>query len=386
VSKNIIELNGKRYDAITGAYLGESEASGVVKVAAHRAAKAHTHKGRAIDGIVSPSHTPALAPKQQAHHAEPKNKAAPAHQHVAKKPAARQAYTVAAHQPEKPKTLMRHVVKKPQIDMKPAIKPQAPAEIAAKPVSTLVPKLSISQVSPARLARAKRTPQSRFVKRFDVSNAAVIARQPAPQQRSATMQRPTPVAARAAAAPPAVVAPAPKQPPQDMFEAALANATSHQEPAPRIKMKRRHSKLLNATAGVAAFLIIGGFIAYLNMPNIEMRVASVHAGFSAQLPGYKPTGYAMSGVKNEGSAIRVSFHSGDQSYTITQQASDWDSQTLLDNSVALGGGPRQTIQSKGRTIYLFNDHSSWVSSGVRYDITGNAQLNPSDVASIAASM
>lgn len=393
MSKNIIELNGKRYDAITGALLGEAKTSGAVTVAAHRAAKAH--KGRVIDGIVSPSKTAALAPKaphahQQAH-AESKP-VATHHAAKAKKPAtARKVQAVAAHQPEKPKTLMRHVVKKPQVDMKPAIKTQAPAEIAAKPVGTLVPKLSVAQVSPARLARAKRTPQSSYVKRFDVSNISVARRSAVQAQRQALSQQGTPVASPAAAPPMPVAAPAPAprpyQPPQDIFEAALANATSHQEPATKHKLKRRHHRALNISAGVAAFLLIAGFVTYLNMPSIEMRVASVHAGFSAQLPGYKPTGYAMSGpVKNDSNRIQVSFHSGDQSYTVSQQASDWDSQTLLDNSVAFGKGPRQTIQSKGRTIYLFNDHASWVDSGVRYDITGNAQLNPSDIASIAASM
>jgi hypothetical protein len=385
VSKNIIELNGKRYDALTGALLGDAE-SNVVKVAAHRAAKAH--QGRAIDGIVAPAKSPALTPKTPHVHAatpQPKH-----HQAHAAKKARHKAHTVTAHQPEKPKTLMRHVVKKPQIAMKPAIRTQAPAEIAAKPVGTLVPKLSVAQVSPARLARAKRTPQSSYVKRFDISSAPVVARRPAMQpQLQQRRSSPQPVAPAVAAPPIATPAPAPRphQPSQDIFEAALANATSHQQPATHHKLKRRSHRLLNTSAGIAAFLIIVGFIAYLNMPNIEMRVASVHAGFNAQLPGYKPTGYAMKGpIKNDGARVQVSFHSGDQSYTVSQQASDWDSQTLLDNSVAFGSGPRQTIQSKGRTIYLFNGRASWVSAGVRYDITGNAQLNPSDIASIAASM
>lgn len=386
MSKNIIELNGKRYDAITGALLGQAKTSGPAKVAAHRAAS--MHKGRVIDGVVSSSRSAATLAPQPKHHAQGKPKTVPPpHHQVIKKPgAAHKAHAVAAHQPEKPKTLMRHVVKKPTVTMKPAIKPQAPAEIAAKPVGTLVPKLSVAQVSPARLARAKRTPQSRFVKRFDFGSAPVAAR-PAtsqyPVQQRAMPQAP----ASSAPAATATQAPTPKQPSQDLFEAALASATSHQQPAPHHKMKRRHSKLINVTAAVTAFLIIGGFVAYLNVPNIEMRVASMHAGFSAQLPGYKPTGFAMNGgVQHSDGKVRVSFRSGDQAYTITQQASDWDSQTLLDNSVALGTSPRQTVQSKGRTIYLFNNHASWVSAGVRYDITGNAQLNPSDVASIAASM
>jgi len=175
------------------------------------------------------------------------------------------------------------------------------------------------------------------------------------------------------------------QPPTDIFEAALAHATSHQQTAP--KQHRKHHRLANITAGVATFLLIGGFVAYLNLPNIEVHIASVRAGFSAEVPGYKPVGYALGDIKSHDGQVSVNFRSGDQAYTVTQQASDWNSETLLDSAVALNGGSHQTIESKGRTIYLYdNNRAAWVNGGVRYDLTGNAVLSPSDVASIASSM
>jgi Domain of unknown function (DUF4367) len=114
----------------------------------------------------------------------------------------------------------------------------------------------------------------------------------------------------------------------------------------------------------------------------------VRAGFSAQLPGYKPTGYALKGpIESQSGKVSFSFRSGERHFTVTQQASNWNSQTLLDNAVALNGGSHQTIQSKGRTIYIYGkDQATWVNGGVRYDITGNAALNPNDIASIASSM
>jgi len=392
VSKNIIELNGKQYDAITGALLGDTQ-SNAGEVAAERA-KAVRHGGRAIDGIVRPTHAglgsdiiAPHTPKPAHHHA-----AKPAHHnnHAAhtKKPAAhRQAHQLSPHQPERPKTLMRTAVHKPSIVRKPALKPQAPAELAAAPIATLAPKLSASQVSPQRLSRAQRTPQSQYIKRFDIAPArrTMPAAVAAPAHASISAATAMPVAD--ALAMPAA-APTPATPPasQDIFEAAIAHATSHEQTAPK-RAHRRHHRLANIGAGAAAVLLIAGFVTYLNMANIEVRVASIRAGFSAQLPGYAPTGYALSGpIKSKGGHVQFSFRSGASSYTISQQASDWDSQTLLDNTVALAGS-HQTVQSRGRTIYIYdNNRASWVNGGVRYDITGNATLNPDDIASIASSM
>src|SRR5207253_1604272 len=80
----------------------------------------------------------------------------------------------------------------------------------------------------------------------------------------------------------------------DMFEHALKHARSHEQP-PLKKRHIRHSRVLNIAAGVAAFVVLGGFIAYLNMTNIQLRVASAEAGFHASMPSYKPTGYTLRG-------------------------------------------------------------------------------------------
>ena len=146
---------------------------------------------------------------------------------------------------------------------------------------------------------------------------------------------------------------------------------------------------LTLCAGLTASLVIVGFVGYLNMPNIEVQLASGKAGFSAQLPGYKPLGYAKQGrVQGESGKVSISFRSGANQYTLTQRASTWDSQTLLDNYVVAASKTYQTVESKGRTIYIFNDNNtaSWVNGGVRYDVTGNASLSKDDIVALATSM
>ena len=123
------------------------------------------------------------------------------------------------------------------------------------------------------------------------------------------------------------------------------------------------------------------------MPGIELRVASMHAGFHAEMPSYKPTGYAlMGGVKATDGMVQLTYASGSSSYQITQVPSDFNSATLLDQNTEQRGAPKQTVQSEGRIIYLYDGSASWVDGGVRYEVSGNANLTADDLVALATSM
>ena len=376
---NVIELNGKRYDAITGAYLGKSKA--VVQPVLTPAMP--IHRGRVIDGFVK--NVPRVAAPA---HSQSKTVTAPSPGAAKKKmkPALhRRADTrpIKPHQPEHAKTLMRKAVQKPKPHLKPSLKTQIPAEIAAPPVSAIAHKRSALQVDEMRLARAGQTAKHHRVHHFPKQAAGptyiapLKVRTPHP---ATEFSRPTPRTAAQAA---------PRQPHTDIFEAAIARATSHQQSiTPKVARKHRHKKrVLNVLAAVAAFVVIGGFFAFLNMPKIELRIASMQAGFSAAMPDYRPTGYELAGgVKREHGKVILTFASGDSSFNITQQASNWNSQTLLDNTVSTGE-EHETIESKGRIIHVYEGaNASWVDRGIRFDITGNAHLSTDDIVALATSM
>lgn len=123
------------------------------------------------------------------------------------------------------------------------------------------------------------------------------------------------------------------------------------------------------------------------MANIEIRVASAKAGFHAELPGYKPTGYALNGgIKTSDGKVALNYKSGDSAYTITQEPSAWNSQTLLDQTTAEQGRPQQTIQSNGRTIYVYGSNATWVNGGVLYHVNGSANLTTDELTNLAISM
>jgi hypothetical protein len=441
VADNVIELNGKRYDAVSGAYLGTVQPAAATKMPVHKAPAAKG-KGKAIDGFIRQTigvqHAPAkpaavrkvsdITPTKPATHkaaptphpvtakpalarrATPKAIAKPAAAVHAKavankvtrpakpKPAphtigtikrqptdgtqamaVRKASSARAHKPEHSQTLMRRIVQKPHTTIKPAIKPQAPAETLPALLSNFF-KPSALQVDPARLARAKRIAKHAGIRHFmpvipDHTPAAVAV---TPQVTPAAV----PVIA-VQAAPPREHRP--KTHP-DIFEAAIAKADSHKQP--RHALHHKHRRLANTLAVVGAVMVIASFVAYLNLPNIQVHIASVQAGFKADLPSYKPTGYALNGgVRRTGNTVSMTFRSGENNFTITQQPSDWNSQTLQENTLALAGDDHKTIEAGGRMVFVYDGSNAvWVNGGVRYDLNTNAPLSTEDISRLASSL
>lgn len=399
MGNNIIEINGKRYDARSGSFLGDG-----VKSALQR--QHSTHHGRVIDGFVKKPATVSAKPSAYSDQIAPTQQAMPK-THIMQsmepiKHAKRQvvkrvpAQPASGHKPEKSKTLMRTVVQKPVASK--GVKAQGKAEIAAKTVSDLTPthKLAAHNVDNRRLARARVAAQSQRIQRFTTiqQNHPVQARAISPA-RVQTPVHATPPQKAAHTTQPAHNTAHNTQPQhsthhqprsQDLFEAAIANAKSHEQPASKVK-RSRGQKLAGFTAGIAAFLILGGFIGYMNMSSIEMRVASVRAGFSAQLPGYAPTGYSMAGgIKAQRGVVATTYRSGDSSYTLQQQQSDWDSQTLFDNVVSMSGEQHQTLEQSGRTVYIYGNNAAWVNGGVLYSLKTGGSINSDQILSIATSM
>lgn len=399
-----IEINGKRYDARSGELLGDG-----TKPTVHHNVQ---RRGRAIDGMVK-STGAAIKPSAytagvNTNHQAVKTvatlsaKGGTVMEPVARK--RRKPATAADRRLEKSKTLMRHAVKKPVIAKKTPIKTQSASEIAAAPVNALVPSLkkSAENVDERRMARAQRTGRSQHVRRF----TTIQQNHPIARQRTAaahTEVRRAPVTSAPVSAPrhtagatgPGHNTAHTTQPQHtqhhtprnaDLFEAAIANAKAHEQPQHKPKRKTS-SKILNITAGLAAFLVLAGFVGYLNMSAIEVRVASVRAGFSAQLPDYAPTGYAREGgIKAQQGVVAATYRSGSSSYTLQQQTSDWDSQTLYDNVVAVSDEKSETVSGQGRTVYIYGSKAAWVDGGVLYSMQTAGDISKDEILSIATSM
>lgn len=404
MGNTFIEINGKRYDAQNGTLLGDG-----TKPAA--AVRNVARQGRVVDGFVHPGKLNTTV--NQANQKQIVAQLAAKKAHLAAIKATRTAAfqagkAVTLHKPEPTKTLMRHIVKKPAVTAKKPLKIQAPKEMTVAVTAAAAPshKLAAHAVDEQRLTRSRSMRQSQHIKRFStaqqnhplattrqqdsVQSSAAISTVAAPRGQHSDIRRSYNTnTVHAVRRPQTAVASTPK--PQasqhnDIFEAAIANARSHEQPAHKPRRKAR-SRILQMASLVVAFIAIGGFVAYLNMPNIELRIASTKAGFHAQLPDYKPTGYALNGgVKASNGVVSVNFRSGSSHFTLQQQASNWDSRTLLDNVVAMASESHQTYQSQGRTVYVYGNNAAWVNGGILYSMKITGDMTHQEIVSVASSI
>jgi len=171
-------------------------------------------------------------------------------------------------------------------------------------------------------------------------------------------------------------------------EALQRATTSPKAPRRAKKPKSRMGRWLQVASVGLAIMLIGGYFTYLGMPNISTRIAAIQSGVNAKYPGYRPTGYALSGpitFKSGEVRMKFAYADGGQSYTITQQKSSLNSAALKETLTA-DGGEVQTTTAGGLTIYSTDRTASWINGGVLYQITLGGALSSEQVTKIATSL
>ncbi len=178
---------------------------------------------------------------------------------------------------------------------------------------------------------------------------------------------------------------------KEIKDAAIEAALN--SPKKKTKQKRQlprwKRRFLIAIA--CAVVVIGATWAiYRFVPSISVSIASNQAGVSATYPEYTPDGFRLHQpvTYSEGQVVLVfASNSNEDSYSITQTKSSWDSTAVLDNIVRKAAGENySTTTERGLTIYSYNTHASWVNAGVLYTIESNAQLSNEQIRRIATSL
>jgi hypothetical protein len=362
MTKNVIELNGQKYDASTGKMLGTVSVATKPKAAAN-----------------GPKHLDGFTRRPGA-----SRRTSPA------------AATSKVHQqPQKSKTLMRTAVKKPVAPAKIHSKAPATSPVAGKhqaPAKTL-----LETVRPGRVIRANHTPQSSFISKFGQAAAAIKTEALAVKPAPASATKPAKSIAKAPA--PAIVNhPAQTVVQADPFQSAIDHAVSHEQPkAKKTKVHHRIAKKLHVSPRIVSFasvtlmaLAVSGLIAYQNLPELAMRVAATRAGLHANLPSYQPSGFSMSGpIQYQPGEVTLNYksNSDERGFNVVQKNSSWNSETLLENYVTTTNKPFQTFQANGRTIYIYDGNkATWVDGGIWYNIDGKSNLNSDQLLRIAGSL
>lgn len=352
-SSSIITINGRSYDAITGfpAAHGANHTQPQPTHAVHKPAKQHpapAHRPhRAFSDIAPQAHSVQMTVRPQATHQHPQQTAHSIHQ-----------------PPQKTQTLYRAALKRPiphptttraSAKRSPLITKFAPVPADLQPVTEEVQDGEAQAPSPPDLHPTV----AKALKR----HATNIESQPASSQalkEQLIKQR--------------------------LAEVATAKAAPAKKSKQRFAMQPRLATIFTSAF---ALLLLGGYLTYINLPNLSMRVAAARAGVAAKFPTYQPDGYRFDGpISYTPGEVTINFKSttNDSRFSIKQKASNWDSQAVLDNFVSKQSSTYLTYQERGLTIYAFNNKAAWVSGGLLYTIDGDASLSSEQVLRMATSI
>lgn len=379
VKKNtIISINGKHYDAITGAPL-------------HADAKTSSPKptaAKSIDGVVGGTRSTS--------HARAATKPAASRKQTARRQAATHAK---AHQAKPSTILMRHAVTKPtatSLKKKTKVQGSTLATVSNYQSAAIVQKHSIYGLNQQRAHRASKIGLSPKISRFANENvgqaiAEVEAAMVIPQTVTPTtvVYRPDVQQLR--------VRPSTSS---DIFEQALQRATSHDQPAPELATSKKgrraasrlRKRMVSYSAGAVAVLAIIGVFGFQQVDTVKFRIATNDAGFSATMPEYNPEGYKVADISAYNGYVGITYTmptpSGLRKFAVTERPTNWDSQKLRDSIVAQGlSTPYFTVEKDGRTVYFYGrNQAAWVNNGILYQSIGSGTPPSQEMSQLAASM
>jgi hypothetical protein len=384
VNKNpsVIEINGKRYDALSGQVIG------AVKKVTTRVSRQSS--GIAIDGFIrkkasGPTATRVKKGKKIAKTTAIKDKESPKAFSVGLKIAAKGAH----RQAQRSRTLMRAVVNKPS---------GTPVTPTAKGRQT--------KTDLKRISHAKSVQKNAKVSRFGMASFAAPTKKTPVVSIGEVMPKHAVAASRTGgnASSAAVGRPLPSlitsvshRHLERLLDQALTNADAHKQ-ALRTQLEGnglwqrvgRTPKWLSFSLPLLVVLVLGGFFAWQNIPSVAVKVTSLRAHISASAPSYTPSGFKFAGLTNyHNGAITIQYKAnGDASrnFAITQEKSSMDSSSLI--ATELSASTPQSSQINGKTIYIYgNDNDAlWVDHGMKYFIDDHANLNADQILRIAGSL
>ncbi len=154
------------------------------------------------------------------------------------------------------------------------------------------------------------------------------------------------------------------------------------------KKQGRFARFMTIGASSLAIVLLAGYLTYLSMPQLSVRMAAIQSGVNAKYPGYSPNGYSLSGpiaFKDGEVTMKFAYVSGSQSYTINQIRSTWDSSAVKEFVDSQSSDAATTV-ANGLTIYTYGSNAAWVNGGVFYTLRGDAPLSSDQIAKIATSM
>lgn len=340
---SFLEINGQQYNATTGQVLAPARRAGETL--------RQVTRGPVIDGFINK-----VTPRggSVSHH---------------KKPAAQTFHQRTRHA----KTLMRETVTKPK---PPVHKTPGSHNQDAKPLSAVSSKLS-QAVNVAKSAHVRHFSQRKPPSEKQLLSGEVVAAKSSAGGASLAI-----VPA------PSILSGVSQQQIEHMLDEALIRADSHKKAISGKFSRLRYKGLLIAL--IAAVLIfVGAFLCWQYIPHASMKIASIRANVRGSLPAYVPSGFKTAGpIDYKSGSVQLTYKAIDgRTFTIAQEATSWDSQSLKDNALP-NKSQIQTSEINGNTVYIYDDenNATWINKGVRYTIKDKAKLSSDQLLKIAQSL
>jgi hypothetical protein len=407
-SKKIIEVNGKKYDAVSGTVLGVTTAP-PLRTSGHnidvffRARNLSTQitktpPAQHSNSIAALAKAAPSAPElktgsprnagREVNHAHPHapQDAISRTIHVSKASVKSESFVVRRGQPnhvhhhvtQHSKTLRRDSVPAPIPSTHNLLRPKGALQ---HDVPGLIGfKKAASSIDSGRLARAQNASKSPFIARHAAPTHTIV-----PMFAPVSVQ-PSPASSNGDT--PSVPSPRPSNKPEDIFEHALATANNFVDlQGHKATYKRRaKSHVLSMTVGSLALIVIASFVAYQNNPGLQFKIASIQSGVSAIMPNFAAAGFSYNGVRSADGKVTIGFKAKNSDYTLTQantNFSDADMIQTIGATDASGQPTYSVVNANGTTVYRFNNtNATWVSDGRWYTISGNGALTDQQLQAI----
>ena len=395
--KTTIEINGRIYDAQSGKILANT----------HTATQKQQSTKESQTSVESRSPTKNL-----------KLQRGVVMDGVRRKPATQlsQKPTQPAHQStQRSQTLHRKAVKKPIAPKSVPYVHSTSANTTSKVEQSATGRgMLLKRVPDAKLHRALQAKKSTLVSRFS-KNTQPVHPSPiaptshaSPQKNASATSETTKITPSAPPTAPALHAPnrangtaqqQTKETKKFVFEDQIKKANNHLLKPVKKESKRKRilrsmklsPKIVSGVAAVFAVLLLGGFLAYQNVPSVSMRVAANKAGFDASLPSNIPAGYSFNGpvkVNDQVVSLEYGSNSDDRRFIITQRPTNWSSEALLTNYLLDSQYRYQAYKDKGVTIYIYDgSNATWVDKGIWYSVNGqDGSLSSEQLLELASSI
>ena len=186
---------------------------------------------------------------------------------------------------------------------------------------------------------------------------------------------------------------------KEIKEQEIKKAISTAKKLPEASKKRRRKTgvigrlgwarltLMITCATTAIFALVYFFS--MTSADVSLQVAASQSGINATYPDYVPRGYELSDVTSASGKVTMNFKSDEGAYMLSEEASSWNSDALLNNYVKENytADEYSVVVEQGLTIYMGNNWEAWVNGGILYKLTvKSGALTKKQLKTIATSL